>query len=97
MIAILSWLAWSSKPVTGQQDEPTCRETLPTVQWLGEGAGEYILEDGYNIFIVKRLSPFRFDIELRNRQWIGSDGLHSHRSRARMDLWWRLPDPQHLS
>ncbi|MBV7339340.1 hypothetical protein KFU94_66210 [Chloroflexi bacterium TSY] len=63
LISILSWLAWSSEPVTAQQGESSCRDTLPRVKWQGEGVNEYILEDGYDVFIVKRLSPFRFDIE----------------------------------
>lgn len=36
---------------------------LPKVTYLGEGGGPYILPDGYDVFIVKRFSPFRFVVE----------------------------------
>lgn len=39
---------------------PSCSETLPLVEYLGEGAGEYILKDGYDVFIVKQRQPFKF-------------------------------------
>jgi hypothetical protein len=33
---------------------------LPEVTYLGEGSGPYVLPDGYERFVVKRLAPFRF-------------------------------------
>jgi hypothetical protein len=39
-----------------------CLDALPTIQWLGQGIGTYVLEDGYQVFIVKRL-PFTFVLE----------------------------------
>ncbi|RIK37536.1 MAG: hypothetical protein DCC55_23945 [Chloroflexi bacterium] len=36
---------------------------LPKVTYLGEGSGSYILPAGYDLFVVKRFSPFRFVVE----------------------------------
>lgn len=37
-----------------QSSVPTCVESLPKVEWLGEGAGSYILPADYEQFVVKR-------------------------------------------
>lgn len=42
---------------------PACSETLPTVEYLGEGAREYVLADTMETFIVKQRQPFKFLLE----------------------------------
>lgn len=46
------------------QEEPNaiCAETLPTIEWLGEGAQRYTLGTDFDTFIIKRL-PFRFVLD----------------------------------
>jgi hypothetical protein len=41
-----------------------CGMQLPTLDWLGEGPGEYVLANRDERFVVKRIKPFRFDLEL---------------------------------
>lgn len=36
---------------------------LPEITYLGEGPGQFALPDGYDVFVVKRLAPFRFALE----------------------------------
>ncbi|MEZ4675593.1 MAG: hypothetical protein R2932_15285 [Caldilineaceae bacterium] len=69
----LSVLAWSTQDVSAQRLQATatgsmsvaenhCGDELPVVEWLGEGAGSYVLAEGFDTFIVKRL-PFSFHLE----------------------------------
>ena len=47
-------------PVSG---ELFCVDQLPEITFLGEYPGDYTLPAGYDMFIVKRRGPFRFDQE----------------------------------
>jgi hypothetical protein len=61
-LLILAGLSYfGAQTVFAQEEEnPSCSETLPQVEYLGEGSGEYILEDGFDTFIVKQRQPFEF-------------------------------------
>jgi len=64
VVLIGSWLLC---PTVGYAQVPTpgteaCEKTLPTIEWLGEGARSYPLDNEFDTFIVKRL-PFRFVLE----------------------------------
>ena len=43
--------------------ESTCSDSLPRVEYLGEGAGSYLLGTDYDSFIVKQFNPFSFQLE----------------------------------
>ncbi|MEZ4679098.1 MAG: hypothetical protein R2932_33265 [Caldilineaceae bacterium] len=45
------------------QAESSCGAQLPTIEWLGEGAGTYSLGNDFDTFIVKPRPPFRFITE----------------------------------
>jgi hypothetical protein len=58
---LASW--WLLAPQrTAAQAVGICENTLPTIEWLGEGADTYTLTDEFDTFIVKRL-PFEFYLE----------------------------------
>ncbi|MCB0108227.1 MAG: hypothetical protein KDE53_20040, partial [Caldilineaceae bacterium] len=58
---------WLLYPTVGHAQTPVpdnqaCEQMLPTIEWLGEGAQSYSLDNEFDTFIVKRL-PFRFVLE----------------------------------
>jgi hypothetical protein len=57
---------------------------LPQVTYLGEGGGPYPLPAGYEVFIVKRFSPFRF--ELDNGSWV--NGQKQYNVRTQRERVW---------
>jgi hypothetical protein len=70
---------------TKQTDDPIpdCERTLPTIRWLGEGAGIYTLDAPFETFIVKRL-PFQFVLDPGTS---GSDGQRLYEATARERVW----------
>ncbi len=70
---------------TNQTDDPIpdCERTLPTIRWLGEGAGTYTLDAPFETFIVKRL-PFQFVLDPGTS---GSDGQSIYKATARERVW----------
>lgn len=68
-----------------QTASPTpCDQPLPTVIWLGEGAGTYQLASGFDTFIVKRFNPFRFDVEGGQ---VNNAGERVYQAAARERVW----------
>jgi hypothetical protein len=57
---------------------------LPHVTYLGEGGGPHLLPAGYDVFIVKRFSPFRF--ELDNGSW--ANGQKQYTVRTQRERVW---------
>lgn len=58
-------ILWALQPLAVQaaphsQIEASCDLPLPTIEWLGEGAGTYPLGTEYDTFIVKQPAPFKF-------------------------------------
>ncbi|MCB0063442.1 MAG: hypothetical protein KDE19_15075, partial [Caldilineaceae bacterium] len=63
-LACMMWWASTLVAVAAPvAQDTTCDEPLPTIEWLGEGAGTYVLGDNFDTFIVKRKPPFRFVTE----------------------------------
>jgi hypothetical protein len=67
-LALATYIGVKSESRTANDDSgavasPSCSESLPDVEYRGEGAGEYPLGDGFEVFIVKRRDPFRFLIQ----------------------------------
>lgn len=58
-IFTLTWWLLRPVPLQAQPTGDLCAPQLPTIEWLGEGAGTYVLGSDFDTFIVKRL-PFRF-------------------------------------
>ncbi|MEZ4672655.1 MAG: hypothetical protein R2932_00215 [Caldilineaceae bacterium] len=61
-----------------------CDQPLPTIHWLGEGEDVYLLEPGFDTFIVKRLNPFRFEREAGE---INENGQRVYQAQARERVW----------
>jgi hypothetical protein len=58
----LLWLALyvGLRSAYGQSQDPACQ--LPDIEFLGEGPGVYTAPPGYSQMIVKRFTPFRFEV-----------------------------------
>jgi len=64
-------------------DVTGCGVELPVVEWLGEGAADYQLPQGFHTFIVKRL-PFKFHLE---QGQIDATGNRVYRAAAGERVW----------
>lgn len=62
-VVVTIGFAWSNTIVQAQPSDSICRTVLPTVFYLGEGTGEYVLEDGFDLFVIKRLRPLRYETD----------------------------------
>ncbi|MEZ4711361.1 MAG: hypothetical protein R3A44_29465 [Caldilineaceae bacterium] len=60
-----------------------CVDELPDITFLGEYPGDYTLPAGYDMFIVKRRGPFRFDQEAGASQ----NGQQVYTTKDRERVW----------
>jgi len=86
LLALGGW--WTLQPATVQAapaagENLTCDVPLPTIEWLGEGAGTHLLGDGYDTFIVKR-RPFHFATESGT---VNTEGQMTYQAAAGERVW----------
>ncbi len=62
LAALIGYYFFQPTVAKAQQAPNICGNTLPTIEWLGEGANSYTLGNDFDTFIVKRL-PFTFVLE----------------------------------
>lgn len=60
LLGTLMWIVLFLGLRSAFAQDPAC--ALPAVEFLGEGPGAYTAPAGYNQLIVKKFSPFRFEV-----------------------------------
>lgn len=91
IFAIIAWSAVETL-ATALPTEPTgpvtaanasCTDELPTIEWLGEGPGDFVLGEDFETFVVKR-NPFSFHLE---SGIINNNGEIAYRARKNERVW----------